>query len=450
MTSKHFCVRALRRNVTRIFHNGLFLGGVLSLLIQLQYQLVRLLGGILLARIMGPVQLGIYSFTLALVTLFQIVPAYGLDGVVIRYSAQYGTQKSWDLLRGLWQIAFIASIGYGLLSVGAMFGIISLGWLNVAAAYSPRTLEFAAILMLCMPTLTYLSASLRAINPGVLGQLPQFTIQPGIFLVLVLIVTYAMRHAMNAPEAMCTQGLAAAAAVAVAAGWLRRHQPNSLRDARPRRELGRWINSATSFWLLGGLELINTQADLLMLGTFGTANETGLYRVAANGANLLALSAAAINAYIGPKIPGMYTRQDFGRLQRILKLCARGAFALSLLGACVFWLWGRNLLTLVFGAAYLGAFWPLAILCFGQLSSLGSGFGGLLLSMTGHEREAAVIAGGAAVCNIALNVMLIPRFGATGTAVATAVSIFIWRGMLSFVVRKRTGLNISIFPSAAS
>ncbi len=420
-------------------------GGILSLFIQFQFQFVRLISGVILARLLGPIQLGIYGFTMSLVQLVQVIPAYGVDSVVIRYSALYRMQEAWELLRGLRRTALLASVGYGLLTAGVLLGFFALGWLKATAAVSPLVLAIAAALMLLRPILTYLGAVLRAENPGVIGQLPKFAVQPWAFLILILLIMFAARSTMSAAFAVCAQGIAAVMTVAVAALWLVRNNREPRRVTQTRHEFANWFRSASSFWLLGGMELICTQSDMLVLGTLGTAREAGIYRVAANGANLLLLSAAAVNLYVGPKIPELYARREHVQLQRLLSLIARGAFAASLAVACAFWLWGRELLNSVFGVAYGGAFWPLAILCIGQLIYVASGPSGLLLGMTGHERESAATAGIAAVFNLVLNIMLVPRFGAVGAAVATAIALLIWRLLLARGVKNMLGLRVSIF-----
>lgn len=431
----------------RALRSKLLIGGALSLLVQLQFQIVRLLSGVIVARALGPVRFGIYAFTMAVVTLLQIIPAYGLDGTVIRYSSEYRTRESWAFLRGLWRTALMASVVYGVVAVAAVLGVLSLGWLNATAAFSPSVLSSACVLILFMPTMTYLSAALRTVNPGVLGQLPQFAIQPWIFLILAVGVMITARSVMSPEFAVFLQGTAAAATVFVGLGLLKKNRPTSVLRAKPDLELKRWFRSASSFCLLGGLELINTQTDVLMLGTLGSAHDTGIFRVAANGANLLGLSVAAVNLYIGPKIPELYARGEIGRLQKLLSYCARGAFGVSLLAASLFLFFGSDLLRVIFGVAYTAAFWPLMILCIGQLSSVGAGFGGLLLSMTGHERDAAIIAGIAAAFNIGLNAFLIPRFGVLGCAVASASTMLLWRSILLIRAKGRTGVNVSIFPA---
>lgn len=448
--SKYLRLEWLGVETRRVLHSKLFLGGALSLLIQLQFQIVRLLSGIILARALGPVRLGIYTFTMAVVTLVQIIPAYGLDGTVIRYSSEYRTKESWGLLRGLWRTALTVSVAYGLLAAAAVIGIRSVAYLKAGAAFSPDVLAMTCVVMLCMPTMTYLSAALRSANPGVLGQLPQFAIQPLVFLFLMIVAMTYERAVISPGLAVLLQGSAAGVTVVVAAIWLHKNRPIAALSTKPQRDMNRWLRSASSFCLLGGLELINTQTDVLMLGTLGSAHDTGIFRVAANGANLLGLSVAAVNLYIGPKIPELYARGDTMRLQKLLSYCARGAFGASLLAASLFLFLGTDLLRLIFGVAFIGAFWPLMILCVGQLSSVGAGFGGLLLSMTGHERDAAIIAGVAAACNIVLNACLVPRFGALGCAFASATTMLMWKTILFIRAKGKTGLNVSIFASRAA
>lgn len=435
----------LRDMAKRAVHSKLLWGGVLSLVIQFQFQIVRLASGVLLARLLGPVQLGIYSFTMSLVQLVQVIPAYGVDSVIIRYSALYRMREAWEFLRGLRNTALLASFGYGVATAFVLLALYAFGWAKATAAVSPMVLAIAAMLMLFRPILTYLGAVLRVENPGVIGQLPKFAVQPWLFLSLMVAWTLAARSSMNAASAVCAQGLAAVATVAVAAFWLVKHTQHSPKAAKGRHDFSSWARSASSFWLLGGLELICTQVDMLLLGTLGTAREAGIYRVATNGANLLLLSAAAVNLYVGPKIPELYARDEHVRLQRMLSFIARGAFVASFVVACVFWIFGRELLSAVFGVVYASAFWPLAILSVGQLSYVASGPSGLLLGMTGHERESAGAAGIAAIFNIALNVVLIPRFGAIGAALATVSAVLIWRWLLAVRVQRTMGLRVSIF-----
>ena len=434
----------LREFIKRVLRSSLFRGGALSLLVQVQFVGVRLLTGIILARLLGPADFGIYSFAFAAIALIQVMPNSGLDNVVIRYSARYRAEQSWPLLRGLWRLALIASLAYGLLTAAIVAGAVYLGWVPAAAALSPPVVAIAAIPMLVLPLTTFFGAAIRAVTPGVLGQLPDFIVKPWIYLGLLASIVLLAPQRMSAEAAMYAQGGAAFATALMGLYWLFKSRPEQLQHVPPSYETKRWLRSVLPFSLMGGLMLINTQADILMLGILGTAHDTGLYRVAANGANLVALSLTAANLYIAPRISAMHSQNERDHLQRLLALSVRSTFGVALAIACVFWFWGADLLKFVFGVAYLGAFWPLAILCLGQLINVGAGSVGLVLNMTGHEGDAARMAAIAAVFNVALNGVLIPMFGGVGAAMATAITMLIWNGLMLVRVRQRLGVDTSI------
>ena len=252
---------------------------------------------------------------------------------------------------------------------------------------------------------------------------------------------------MSAEIAMLAQGAAAFITVMMGIYWFKKWRPVETRNAKPDYETRRWLSSVLPLSLLGGLMLINTQADILMLGILGTARDTGLYKVAAQGANMVALSLIAANLFIEPRIAAMYSQGKLRELQRLLTLSVRSTFSVALIVAFIFWFIGSDLLKLVFGASYLGAYWPLVILCLGQLINVGAGSVGIVLIMTGNENDAARMAGVAAVSNVGLNAILIPNYGGIGAAMATSITMLIWNWLMLYKVRLRTGLNTCIISS---
>lgn len=429
----------------RLLRSSLFRGGALSLLVQAQFVAVQLLGGILLARLLGPANLGIYSFTFALVTIIQVMPNSGLENVVIRFGAQYRAEQSWALLKGLWRLVFILSSTYGLLTAVVLAGIVYVDWAPKAAAFSPSVIEIAAIPMLFLPLTALLGAAIRSVGASILGQLPLYVIKPWIYIALLMVMAMLAPEKMTAEAVMYIQGIAVYVAMMMGVYWLYKCRPEQLRHAQPTYELGEWFRAVLPFSLMGGLMLINTQADILMLGILSNAHDTGLYRVAMNGANLVALTLTAANLYIAPHISAMHSQGEHGKLQHMLSLSVRSTFGVALVIACAFWFWGADLLEFVFGAEYLGAFWPMAILCLGQLINVGAGSVGLVLNMTRHAGDAARMAGVASVSNIVLNAIMIPMFGGVGAAVATAVTMLVWNGLMLIRVRQRLGIDTSIF-----
>jgi O-antigen/teichoic acid export membrane protein len=63
--------------------------------------------------------------------------------------------------------------------------------------------------------------------------------------------------------------------------------------------------------------------------------------------------------------------------------------------------------------------------------------------MTGHERLAVrgVLAG--LFVNLALSIVLVPRLGVTGAAIAFASSLVLWNAVLVVMARRRVGVNVT-------
>jgi O-antigen/teichoic acid export membrane protein len=70
----------------------------------------------------------------------------------------------------------------------------------------------------------------------------------------------------------------------------------------------------------------------------------------------------------------------------------------------------------------------------------GMGSVGLILNMTGNEKDTLKGHIIAALVNIILNLVLIPYFGINGAAWATAVSMICWNLILGLLVFKRLGI----------
>jgi O-antigen/teichoic acid export membrane protein len=100
-----------------------------------------------------------------------------------------------------------------------------------------------------------------------------------------------------------------------------------------------------------------------------------------------------------------------------------------------------------FGADYADAAPLLSVLALGYYVQVAVGFNGLALKAFGAVRILVVLNISAAVANIALNLALIPRFGAMGAAVGTAAALTIHNVLKQWGLWRATG--ITLFDPAA-
>jgi O-antigen/teichoic acid export membrane protein len=82
----------------------------------------------------------------------------------------------------------------------------------------------------------------------------------------------------------------------------------------------------------------------------------------------------------------------------------------------------------------------------GRLISSFSGSVGNILQMTGNQNIYALILFFGAILNIVLNLILIPKYGINGAAIASMSSLIVWNLSMIFVVKKKFGFYTFYIP----
>jgi len=204
-----------------------------------------------------------------------------------------------------------------------------------------------------------------------------------------------------------------------------------------------WLRSAVPFLLIGGMQMIIKNTDIVMLGTLVGQESAGVYKVATRGAELVTFVLFAANRTIGPTVAQLHSLGEYDRLQRLVTRSARLVFIGSLPIALVLVAFGPWIL-LLFGEDFTIGWTSLSILSVGQLFNAGMGSVGLILSMTGYERATAVGIGFGAIVNVILNAILVPLWHNEGAAVATATSLVCWNMVLVSQVFRKLKINPTV------
>ncbi|WP_420426271.1 flippase [Algiphilus sp.] len=402
-------------------------------------KVLTLLASILLARWMGPEGYGVYATAMALVMLLTVPTGLGLPMLVVRLLASYSLHEQWGLMRGLLvrgnQVVLGASLIMMLIVAAAIWGLG--GWLSL-------TNQAVYLLALTIVPLTALgamrSAALRGLHHVILGQLPESLVVPGFF-TLFLLAWHVTGARLSPQNAIGLQISAFSVAFIVGTALLLSRLPSQMRQATPRYETATWARSALPLLFLGGMNIINTQADVLMLAAIQGPESAGVYRAAARGADLVVFSLLVVNMAVQPTIAHLYAAGEMKKLQRIITIAARGAFSASLPVALVLAWFGQPILSGVYGEGFEDGAACLAILCGAQVINAAAGPAALILNMTAHERDSALGVAIAAIVNIVSNATLIPIWGIEGAAFATGLSLVTWNIVLVVYVRRRTGLS---------
>ena len=399
---------------------------------------------VLLARTLGARDYGYYTYAFSLVMFLSLPAQAGLPNLVIRETAKGIAQNRPGLVRGVWiwsgRISLLVS-----LAVAFLAAVILLVRRGSGSETFEATLAWALVLVPLVALSSLRSAALRGLHKIVAGQLPDSIIRPGLLFLSLIGVLLVARKELNASEAMAIHVLAAFAAFGAGSLLLWRNTPHAVREAKPSFRSQAWLASTLPLALMAGMQMVNSQADILMLGLFKTADQVGIYRVAVQMATLASFGLQAVNMVVAPRFAALYANDRLAELQRLVTISARIVLAFNLAVSLFFIVLGQPFLGLVFGKAFVASFSPLLILLGGQLVNSAAGSVGFLLNMTGHERETARGMAVAAAANIVLNLLLIPRWGTAGAAAATAVSLAMWNVLLFWAARERLGITSLAF-----
>ena len=237
-----------------------------------------------------------------------------------------------------------------------------------------------------------------------------------------------------------------AVAFVVGAVLLRRALPAILRAVQPEYATRDWLRAALPMMLIAGVWFVNNYVATLVVGTLDGTSAAGIYSVVEKGGELIVLVLVAANMPLAPVIARMHARNDREGLQHATERVAQAALLVSLPVAVAFAAFPDVYLRL-FGSSFESGSTALRILALAQLVNAAAGPAGNVLIMTGNERVAVQGVGAGLLTNLVLGIVLVPPFGVTGAAIASASSLVVWNTLLLMLARRRVGVNVTASPS---
>lgn len=417
----------------QFIRGGLGSGGIMA-----ANRILTLALGIVLARMLGAMNYGIYAYALAIMSFLLLAAEAGVPTLLTREIATRHGHRQWGLLRGVVGGAG-QSVGLVALSV-SLVGLLVL-W-QQADALSSRELWTYGLMLMVVPVLALgktVTHALLGLGRVVAGQAANLLMQP--LLVLLFVgVTFLVWPGSSKPHYVMASQLLAALIVLLVSGLVLRYLiPREVLHHQPKYKRRAWLKRALPFTLIAGAGLINTQADIIMLGWYRTPEEVGVYSVAARGGVLVTFVIQAASAVLLPHFARLYATNQVAHLSALFKSSTLVILLGTLPIVFVFVSFGGPVIEWVFGGQYRSAATPLAILAVGYGINVMFGPVGALLQMTGNESVTARVLWIAAALNVVMNSILIPLYGSAGAATATAISVALYHAQLRYVTWMRLG-----------
>jgi O-antigen/teichoic acid export membrane protein len=408
-------------------------------LVRVASAMVALVSQVLLARWMGSFEFGIYIYVWTWVLMVGALSDMGLSSAARRFIPEYIELKALDRLRG-----FLA--GSRWLAFGIATAIGAAG--AIAVLLLAPHLDHFVVIPLFLACITIPIYGLLQAQAGIAQSYdwPNLALMP-FYIWRQLAVTLLMGAAylFGAPtDAVTAMIVAVVTTWAVTIGQLfvlNRRLKDQVAAGPKRYEVKTWLATSMPIFVVEGFYLLLTYIDILALEHFRTPGEVAVYYA---GARLLAIVAFVYFAIAGAtthKFTEYYVSGDKARLASFFAETIRWTFWPSLAACALILAFGRPLLAL-FGADFASGYSVMFILAVGMLARAAVGPAERLLNMLGERKQCAAVYAVAFAINLVLCVILIPRIGIDGAAVATSTALVAESLMLYVVARWRLGFHV--------
>lgn len=374
---------------------------------------------VLMTRMVGASSYGLFILAKNTVIVGSVLGSFGIHQGLLHFLPFYKSRENWGRARGALVAGTQLTALLSLATAAALF--LGAGPLARRVFHAGGMAPVLRVLALSIPLLAFsklwLSAirAMRALNYWVLvGKI----IRPALGLVLL---AFLFLIGLELYALVFSDLVSILLAAGLGFYFLRRLLPDQWYRARAVPDRRKLFGFSAPLFLVETLNFILRRVDIIIIGIFLLSTQVGIYHAAVRVAMLLAIPLASVDSIFAPMIAEYHGRGDLASLRRTFKVATRWIFSL-VFPLCIFILLFPGSLLRLFGSEFTEGSLALIILSSGQLVNAATGPVGYMIMMTGHPKLNLVNTLSLAAVNVFLNLLLIPRFGIVGAAMAAAAS----------------------------
>ena len=404
-------------------------GSSLLLLGRAIAMVVNFLVQVLIVRYLSTAAYGAFAYALSLVTLGETLVTLGIDRAVGRFLPIYQERGDWAKLFGT-----IALVGGTIVSLGLVLVILVLGLagtLGRSLVDDDLAISLIVILVLLAPlqaadtmfaNVLAVFASPRAIF------LRRFVLAPVLRLAVVGLLVLGHLDATFLAVGYVVTGAIGVALYAfllfrvLGAQGMLNHLDLRRLDLPVREILVYTVPLLTTDLVF----LLMNTTDAVLLGALHGVDEVAAWRVVQplGGLNQLVLSSFTL--LFVPAAARLFARGAGDEMRDLYWQTAIWMAVSTFPIFIVTFALAEPVTVLLYEPRYAASAIFLSLLALGRYVDVVLGFNGLTLRVFGNMRAVVAVNLFAAVVNLGLNLLLIPRFGALGAAVATASTLILY------------------------
>jgi len=392
-----------------------FIGLIVRIILIMLFEL-------LCARYLGPEKYGTYTLLFTIIVVISTIPTLGLLQSTRRFIALYYDQNEHRYIKGIVRLCNYWTLLFGAFLTGAVYLLIKLIdtshysneelmtlfplMLLIIPFYAHRRLAISVfsgfkntaykvvLEDLAEPVIKILAISIIMMVGGTLADLTYITIIGYIFLgaISLTLVARSLNRAVRA-------------SVDVSMPWKV------------------FLGFSGAMVITELVELILTWLDIIMLGMLASDYEVGLFRAATQPAMLASVILTSFAFIYMPLATELYGRKESTEWRNLNNLISLWSMTLAFPISAVCIAYPDVIIGVLFGEEYADAEVTLRILAIAYIFHSACGFTGLNL-IIGDKSTTQMKGKLISLClHVALNVILIPRYGAQGAAISVLLSL---------------------------
>jgi O-antigen/teichoic acid export membrane protein len=405
---------------------------------------------VMIVRFLGRAHYGAFAYAMSFVTVGQTLAVFGLDRAITRFVPIYHERRDYNKMFGtiLLVIGTILSLGTVMIVGSYLFqGFIGQTLLSDQEADKAQVIALLLILIGLAPlqALDDLIAALFAIfaSPRSIF-FRKYVLSPGLKLTVVLLLIVGQSDEFFLAGGYLFAGILGVAVYAFTLirtlGKQKLFENFRLGAIQiPARELFAFTIPLLTSDLV---YVLMSSSDAVLLGHFRTTTEVGAFRVVLPTAILNQFVLQSFTLLFTPIAARLFARNDREGINNLYWQTAIWTSVLSFPIFALTFSLAHPITTLIYGNEWSDSAVILALLSFGYYFNAALGFNGLTLKVYGKLRYIVVVNILAAVVNVAINLWLIPLYGAFGAACGTCGTMIIHNILKQAGLRFGTGISL--------
>ncbi|HDD44037.1 MAG TPA: flippase, partial [Candidatus Desulfofervidus auxilii] len=406
----------------------------------LTFLILRILGMIVgytftlfVTRTFGASAWGIFALSFTVLQITSVIGKLGLDTALLRFIAQYNAQGKVKTAKYIYIKSIIIIVSLSFLLFIFLYYLSSL--LAEKVFGKPHLAPYFKLISFALLPFVLLSINLESLRA--FKKIKEYTtlqiFLPFLFALIFFSISFYILNIKNIKVIIIAYILGIGISFFLSFLLLNKEFSNKNGELE-KVSLSQILSVSLPMLLTSSLFMVMSWTDTIMLGIWRTEKEVGIYNVAVRLSMITSFTLGAINSIAAPKFAEFWGKNDLEGLKKIAQQSTKLIFWTSTPILILYILFPKFFMG-IFGKEFREGALALVFLTIGQFVNASVGSVGYILQMTDKQKifQNVVLIG--SIINIILNIILIPTFGGTGAAIASAIAISFINIVPFFLIR---------------